>query len=262
MPRGPRRIVAIDCDAALGQRLLTAFWTPEYDFHWFGDGREALGKLQQIRPDVIVCELMLPGLDGRAVLETVRLWPELRDVPFLVLSRVRSEAIIRETLDAGANAYLVKPCPVSQLKQAIDDVLAEIPQRPDLEFDKVDAGARDTVRREPAPARRSPPAPEPGTDAESRTSAPHQAVSLENRPMQPARPKARQRKRSPPVDRPAAEPEPTHDPGDIDVTLTASWSSPALSEGETLPPLEPAAPGVLAIDSVKWEPLGSLRRKG
>jgi CheY-like chemotaxis protein len=125
MNSGSRRIVAIDYDASIGQRLRAAFPEPDYDFHWFADGREALGRLDEIRPDVIVCDLMLPGLDGRAVLDSVRSSPALRDVPFLVLSGVRSQATIRATLDAGAQAFLVKPCPISQLKQTIDKVLEE-----------------------------------------------------------------------------------------------------------------------------------------
>lgn len=134
MLRGTRRIVAIDYDASIGQRLRTAFQGPEYDLHWFADGREALDRLHEIRPDVIVCDLMLPGLDGRAVLESVRRSPALRNVPFLVLSGVRSEATIRATLDAGAQAFLVKPCPISQLKQTIQKVLEETAQEPEADL--------------------------------------------------------------------------------------------------------------------------------
>jgi CheY-like chemotaxis protein len=133
MNSGTRRIVAIDYDPTIGQRLRTAFQEPEYDFHWFADGREALGRLHDLRPDVIVCDLMLPGLDGRAVLDSVRRSPALRNVPFLVLSGVRSEATIRATLDAGAQAFLVKPCPISQLKQTIRKVLEEVPPQPDTD---------------------------------------------------------------------------------------------------------------------------------
>lgn len=122
MPRA-RRIVAIDYDASIGHRLGAAFPEPEYEFHWFADSREALARIHGIRPDLIVCDLMLPGIDGRAVLDTVKLSPTLRNVPVLVLSGVRSEAVIRATLDAGAQAFLVKPCPVAKLKRTIDAIL-------------------------------------------------------------------------------------------------------------------------------------------
>jgi CheY-like chemotaxis protein len=134
MPPRPFHIIAIDNDAALGQRLLTAFWGPEYAFHWFADGREALGALEELRPDVIVCELMLPGLHGRAVLEAVRLRPAFQVVPFLVLSSIRSDAIIDSMLEAGATAYLVKPFSVAQLKQTIRAVLENVSRPAQLDL--------------------------------------------------------------------------------------------------------------------------------
>ena len=58
------------------------------------DGTDGLHAAKTEDYDLIVLDIMLPGLDGREVLETVRLWPELKDVPFLVLSSVRSGPII------------------------------------------------------------------------------------------------------------------------------------------------------------------------
>jgi CheY-like chemotaxis protein len=229
MPRSPSRIVAIDCDAALGQQLLTVFWGPEYQFHWFPDGREALGRLQAIRPDVIICELMLPGLDGRSVLETIRLWPELRDVRFLVLSSVRSKSVIRGMLDAGATAYLVKPCPVRRLKQAIDEVLENAPQRPDVDLRDVEV-----------PESRSGPVDEPGPVAavEPPINAPPPAMPMDDQPTQLPRRKARKRKPRAVV-QPATAPEVTAGPGVADATPMISG--------------EREAPVSLALENTPWE---------
>jgi hypothetical protein len=78
---------------------------------------------------VIICDLMLPSIDGRGVLDAIQRFPELRRVPFLILSGVRSEATIRATLDAGAHAFLLKPYPVSQLVETIRKVLEETPRQ-------------------------------------------------------------------------------------------------------------------------------------
>ena len=120
------RIVAIDYDAQIGERLRVAFAPPEFEFHWFAGGIEALAALQGLQPDVIICDVMLPDIDGRAVLDAVKRSPALRDVPLLVLSGVRSEATMRATLDAGADAFLLKPFPVSQLVQTIRKVLRDV----------------------------------------------------------------------------------------------------------------------------------------
>jgi DNA-binding response OmpR family regulator len=117
------RIVAIDYDSQIGERLRAAFAPPEFEFHWYAGGIEALAALQGFRPDAIICDVMLPDIDGRAVLDAVKRSPTLRDVPFVVLSGVRSEATVRATLDAGADAFLLKPFPVTQLVQTMRKVL-------------------------------------------------------------------------------------------------------------------------------------------
>jgi protein TonB len=117
------RIVAIDFDSQIGERLRAAFAPPEFEFRWYASGIEALAALQGFRPDAIICDVMLPDIDGRAVLDAVKRSPTLRDVPFVVLSGVRSEATVRATLDAGADAFLLKPFPVTQLVQTMRKVL-------------------------------------------------------------------------------------------------------------------------------------------
>ena len=272
MPLDICRIVAIDCDAALGQRLLTEFRSREYDFHWFADGREALGKLQDIQPDVIVCEIILPGLDGLALLETVRLWPGLRDVPFLVLSSVRSDAIIHAALEAGASAYLVKPCSVSQLKQTIDRLLENAPPRPhrvEPTSDAVSARALADPPSEPSEpvgvtqiltasegAWRNAPAPDlhpaaeaeagPAVEAETGTGTPPEAKPMKARRAPVARRRSRKPKLPAAEVQPAAEPEPTAGAGELAPADLRSWPSPGQDAAATppapdTPHLEPGA---------------------
>jgi protein TonB len=186
-----RRIVAIDFDAQIGDRLRAAFAPPDFDFHWFAEGRVALEALPELLPDAIICEVLLPDVDGRAVLEAVKRSPDLAGTPFLVLSGVRSQATIRATLDAGAAAYLLKPFPVSQLVQAIRKVLGD--GTPD--YSEVPAGAvlrpatyregRMTVAR---PAREG--APGPAARAAVPESASRQRIGFETRDPAPGTPRA------------------------------------------------------------------------
>jgi TonB family protein len=186
-----RRIVAIDFDAQIGDRLRAAFAPPEFDFHWFAEGRVALEALPELQPDAIICEVLLPDVDGRAVLEAVKRSPDFAGTPFLVLSGVRSQATIRATLDAGAAAYLLKPFPVSQLVQAVRKVLGDL--TPD--YSEVPAGAvlrpatyregRMTVAR---PARES--ALGPAARAAVPESARRQRIGFETRDPAPGAPRA------------------------------------------------------------------------
>ncbi len=152
---------------------------------------------------MIVCEIVLPGLDGLALLETVKLWLGLRDVPFLVLSTVRSDAIIHAALEAGASAYLVKPCSVSRLKQTIHKVLENAPLR----------RHRDEPRNEVVSARAladpplEPSEPVGPTHSEAKSVKARRAPVARRRPRKPKLPAAEVQ--------PVAEPEPIAGLGDL-----------------------------------------------
>jgi CheY-like chemotaxis protein len=119
----PRRIVVVDDDAKVRQLIEYRLRPPEFEFFGFSDGREALKKLPDIRPHLIVSDIMMPDIDGRLFFQAVKGSPTLQDVPFLFVSAVRADADVIAALDAGADAFLVKPFPVSQLVARIRTTL-------------------------------------------------------------------------------------------------------------------------------------------
>lgn len=80
-----------------------------------GDGADAVENVQRARFDVVVLDLLLPGLDGLSVCRTIRRQSLRRDVPILVVTARRSmhDAIIG--LEAGADDYLAKPFGIQEL---------------------------------------------------------------------------------------------------------------------------------------------------
>src|SRR3954466_14600465 len=71
-------------------------------------GAEALDFLERVHPDLILLDLSMPGVDGIAVLEQLREWPDMADVPVLVYSAVGDESIKRQARKLGAAEYLEK----------------------------------------------------------------------------------------------------------------------------------------------------------
>lgn len=71
------------------------------------NGEGALAYLRQITPDLVVCDLMMPHLDGLGVLRAVRGDPRTADLPVLVYSAA-GDAARESALDAGATAFSVK----------------------------------------------------------------------------------------------------------------------------------------------------------
>src|SRR4029078_2709035 len=80
-----------------------------YDVEMVADGRAALESLQRRRPSLVLTDLVMPHVDGLALLKAIRSDPSLRTLPVIVLTR-RGEVDSRiEGLEAGADDYLVKP---------------------------------------------------------------------------------------------------------------------------------------------------------
>ncbi|MCA9873351.1 MAG: response regulator [Anaerolineales bacterium] len=73
------------------------------------DGLEALEKVAECRPDLIILDLMMPRLDGLGVCKQLRAQPETADLAIILLSGNSQDRAVTAGLRAGANAYLMKP---------------------------------------------------------------------------------------------------------------------------------------------------------
>jgi len=84
------------------------------------DGREAVSKAQQLRPDVILMDISMPNLNGfDATARILRVNPRIR---VLILTMYEEEEVITRCLTAGASGYLLKDAPRAELILAIDTV--------------------------------------------------------------------------------------------------------------------------------------------
>ncbi len=73
------------------------------------DANAALAELEKAVPDLIILDVMMPGMDGIELCRVIRSRPDTKDVPVLILSaRGDAESVMRG-MDAGANDYLPKP---------------------------------------------------------------------------------------------------------------------------------------------------------
>ena len=126
----PKRIVVLDDDSRVREVVRRALKPPEFEVHEFGDGRDALMKLHEIRPDLILSDVWMPDMDGRLFLQVVKRSPEMKDVPFIFLSAVRSDSAIQAGLEAGANSFLMKPFPLALLNDKVRALLNMSPVTP------------------------------------------------------------------------------------------------------------------------------------
>lgn len=72
------------------------------------DGAEALERLKTLTPDLILLDIILPKIDGFAVLGKIKEDPRIKDIPVVVLSNLGQDTDIKRALDMGAADYFVK----------------------------------------------------------------------------------------------------------------------------------------------------------
>ena len=80
-------------------------------------GEEAIGAIRQLKPDVVLCDLHLPGISGLEVTE--RIVRAALGTRVIVLSVQQDGPLPRRVLEAGANGYLGKGCPATELLRAV-----------------------------------------------------------------------------------------------------------------------------------------------
>ena len=80
-----------------------------------GDGRDALARIRGRAPDLVLSDVMMPGLDGFGLLSAIRADERTRSIPVILLSARAGEEARIEGLDAGADEYLVKPFSAREL---------------------------------------------------------------------------------------------------------------------------------------------------
>ncbi|MDF4025567.1 ATP-binding protein [Luteibacter sp. PPL201] len=110
----PGLVLVVDDNADM-RDYVRELLIPRYDVAVAGNGAEALEAIARRRPDLVLSDVMMPGLDGFGLLKALRADPATAAIPVVLLSaRAGHEATV-EGLDAGADDYLVKPFTAREL---------------------------------------------------------------------------------------------------------------------------------------------------
>jgi DNA-binding response OmpR family regulator len=86
-------------------------------------GEDALDLIYQYKPDLVILDIMLPGIDGYEVCEIVRLNPNYRDVKIIFLTAKGREVEIAKGMTLGADAYITKPYSNAELVAKVKELL-------------------------------------------------------------------------------------------------------------------------------------------
>lgn len=111
----PPKVAVIEDDRDLTGLLQYALEQEGFEFSCTHDGLAATDFCQRVRPDAIVLDVMLPGMDGFSICKELRQDPALRDVPVVFLTARSEEADRLRGLEIGGDDYVVKPFSVREL---------------------------------------------------------------------------------------------------------------------------------------------------
>lgn len=87
------------------------------------DADEAFSQLENFKPDLIMTDISLPGMDGIELTEVLRERPDMDHVAIIVLSAHQSEDIINQALAAGADEFFKKPLMIQDLGERLNTII-------------------------------------------------------------------------------------------------------------------------------------------
>ena len=120
----PGRVLVVDDNADMRNylsRLLRQRWQVETA----SNGVTALASIDRNAPDLVIADVMMPGMDGFALLRTLRAQPRHAEIPVMLLSARAGEEASTEALSAGADDYVIKPFSTRELVARVESRLTQ-----------------------------------------------------------------------------------------------------------------------------------------
>ena len=118
-PTGTARILVIEDEPQMLRNLVTILRSEGFATLSAPGGEEGAAVAAAEKPDLVLCDLMMPGLDGFGVLSRLRADPATAPIPFVFLTARSDRGDVRSGMNQGADDYLTKPVKVDDLLAAI-----------------------------------------------------------------------------------------------------------------------------------------------
>jgi two-component system alkaline phosphatase synthesis response regulator PhoP/two-component system response regulator VicR len=124
------RILVVDDDPTIVRLLRVNLEMEGYEVVSASNGREALEAVARHAPDLVLCDVMMPVMDGLEVVSRLKRDESTANLPVVLLSAKAQDADIRHGKGAGADEYMTKPFDPLELLSAVERILAGQPAKP------------------------------------------------------------------------------------------------------------------------------------
>jgi len=129
-----KKILVIEDEPEMRRNIATLLRYHDYQPLAAENGRAGIELAQKENPDLILCDVMMPELDGFGVLQALQSDPALALIPFIFLTAKGEKADLRSGMNLGADDYLTKPVANDELIRAIQTRLRRSEQQLNREF--------------------------------------------------------------------------------------------------------------------------------
>ena len=113
------KILVIEDDAPILENIVEILQLEDYEVHGAHNGLDGLKAVKDFQPDLILCDIMMPELDGYGVLLRLHENPYMMTIPFVFLTARTSRADMRRGMNLGADDYLTKPFTPKELLEMV-----------------------------------------------------------------------------------------------------------------------------------------------
>ncbi len=114
------RILVVEDEQNIRENIQELLEAKGYQIRTAGDGKQGVLEAIDFRPHLILCDIMMPRMDGFKMLEYIRKTATIQNTPFIFLTAKIDKTDIRQGMELGADDYLTKPFTSKELVKAID----------------------------------------------------------------------------------------------------------------------------------------------
>ena len=121
-----KKVLLIEDDTVVRENTAELLELANYTVITADNGKTGVAKAKKHLPDIIICDIMMPELNGYGVLQILSKEKSTRLIPFIFLSAKTEHKDIRKGMDLGADDYITKPFDESEIFSAIESRLAKV----------------------------------------------------------------------------------------------------------------------------------------
>ncbi|MBI1938317.1 MAG: response regulator [Ignavibacteriales bacterium] len=113
------KVLVIEDEKGIRDNIKLLLEAEKYEVTLVSGGEEGIKKAREIKPDLIICDILMPGIDGYEVIKTINGSANNKLIPFIFLTAKVERADLRKGMELGADDYIFKPYDADELTRAV-----------------------------------------------------------------------------------------------------------------------------------------------